>query len=119
VEALGADPGSAPSSEKRWKEALSQCSDSAASIFKMISDVVPLMGVKDDFRPRVRRERGASFLEKETALLRDTVAKIRQGVDDLILKPTHVVDLKELHGENVLVHLRRGDLLCRAMMGVL
>jgi hypothetical protein len=30
-----------------------------------------------------------------------------------------VVDLKELHGENVLVHLRRGDLLCRAMMGVL
>ncbi|GEM_PF-2721040 len=91
----------------RWARSLRGLEEEARSVRTAMANTFPLMKQKDELKINAREQSETDFYQAEMVQLDSFVASAEAKIRDYLFKPTHVADLGDLRGENLLTFLNR------------
>ncbi len=107
-EQLVADSAQSDENAKlRWALSLRGLEEEARFVRTAMANAFPVMKLKDELKIDTRPRSEDDFCQAEMNQLDSFVATAEAKIRDYLFKPTHVADLGDLRGENMLTFLNR------------
>ena len=92
---------------RRWIASLKEVSDQAESLRKMIANVLGGLDRKNNFRIEMSDNARVTTYLEEIQFMEEQILKAEQRIQDYFFVPTHVVQVEDLKGENMMIYLYR------------
>lgn len=103
---------------QQWKEQLKELSDAAGDLHGTLSSVLAEMESKDNHLPPLQKREDPTF-RAPMRFLDSEIRLSQQRINEFFIEPTHVVNLQELEGDNMLIHLYHVDKMARKIRDAL
>ncbi len=90
----------------QWRKALKEVQDEAGDAWNMLRYVLTVLEDKGDLKPVEPQEPG-SLYERETHFIGEQIGKAEKRIIEYLFEVESVIQLEDLKGENMLIHLYR------------
>ncbi len=115
----GLHPGSTEQNRSQarelWRRSLEQIHDDSGALRSMISYVFTELKNKDSFKAHIRPDAMDSGFEEERLYLGEQISGAEHRIRGYFFKSKNTIQLEELKGENMLIHLHRVRKMSKAM----
>ena len=111
----GSEDQSRSKARKLWRESLEQIHDDSGSLRSMISYVFTELKSKDGSKARIRPDAIDSGFEEERLYLGEQISGAEHRIKGYFFESENTIQLEELKGENMLIHLHRVREVSKAM----
>ena len=98
-----------------WRKSLEQIHDDAGALRSMIGYVFTELKNKDSFKAHIRPDAIDSGFEEERLYLGEQISKAEHRIRGYFFKSENTIQVEELKGENMLIHLHRVREMSKAM----
>ncbi len=88
----------------QWRNAVKGVQDEAGDLWNMLRYVLTALEDKDDLKPLEAQE-ADSLYEKETQFIGEQLGKAEKRITEYFFRVESVIQLEDLKGENMLIHL--------------
>ncbi len=93
--------------QELWRKSLEQIHDDSGSLRSMIGYVFTELKNKDSFKAQVRPDAIDSGFETEQLYLGEQISEAEHRIRGYFFKSENTIQVEELKGENMLIHLHR------------
>jgi hypothetical protein len=89
----------------RWENSLSQVERHSKDAWNMLRYVFTDLEDRDSFKPRLNSHDVESIFRRQTEFMGEEIAEAERKIQDYFFDSSHTVQLEDLKGENMLIHL--------------
>ena len=112
---IGSTEQSRSQARKLWRKSLEQIHDDSGALRSMIGYVFTELKSKDSFKAQIRPDAIDSGFAEDRLYLGEQISEAEHRIRGYFFKSEHTIQLEELKGENMLIHLHRVREMSKAM----
>jgi len=101
----------------QWRKALKEVQDEAGDLWNMLRFVLTVLEDKGDLKP-FEPQRPDSLYEKETQFIGEQIGKAEKRITEYLFQVESVIQLEDLKGENMLIHLYLAREMAKKIRGM-
>ncbi len=98
-----------------WRKSLEQIHDDSGALRSMIGYVFRELKSKDSFKAQIRPDAVDSGFAEDRLYLGEQISEAEHRIRGYFFKSENTIQLEELKGENMLIHLHRVREMSKAM----